>query len=208
MSRLILISLAACLLAAGGARADDPSPGAAPPDPRPAASRHAPLKSLPLAGPDAAGSSHGKLAATGGIASLVGSLALVLGLFLLVAWMLRRTAPKSSAALPREAVEVLGRAPLAARLYVHLVRCGNKMLLVSVTPGGAETLTEITDPVEVDRLAGLCEQNRTGSASSAFRQVFEQLGSQRAERTRTADRAPVAAGVLAGRRSAAGEHDA
>ena len=51
-----------------------------------------------------------------------------------------------------------GRAPLAGRQHVHLLRCGSKLLLVSVTPGGAETLTEVTDPAEVDRLAGLCRQ--------------------------------------------------
>lgn len=206
MPRLNLLTLAVCLLAAGAARADEPSPGAAA-DARPVAARHATLKSLPLPGPDADGATHGKLAATTSIASMIGSLALVLGLFLLVAWMLKRTGPKGSAALPREAVEVLGRAPLAARQYVHLVRCGNKMLLLSVTPTGAETLTEITDPLEVDRLAGLCEQSRTGSASSAFRQVFEQLGAQRSERTRTADRAPVVSSLLGARRSAVGEHD-
>jgi hypothetical protein len=38
-----------------------------------------------------------------------------------------------------------------------------------------ETLTEITDPLEVDRLAGLCQQTRPDSATTMFRQVFEQL---------------------------------
>ena len=65
---------------------------------------------------------------------------------------------KSATLLPTEVVEVLGRAPLAGRQQMHLLRCGNKLLLVSVTPTGAETLTEVTDPVEVDRLSGLCRQ--------------------------------------------------
>jgi hypothetical protein len=45
----------------------------------------------------------------------LGSLAVVLGLFLVVVWFLRRTGPKSMTALPGEVFEVLGRSPLAAR---------------------------------------------------------------------------------------------
>ena len=126
-----------------------------------------------------AGESSGRL---GGIASLVtvgGSLALVLGLFMIMAWIMRRTVPGAVQALPGEVVEVLGRAPLAGRQQVHLIRCGSKLILVSVTPEGAETLTEITDAEEVDRLAGLCRETHPGSASSAFRHVFGQLAGQR-----------------------------
>lgn len=103
------------------------------------------------------------------------ALALVLGVFFVVAWIMRRAAPKTVLPLPHEVVETLGRAPLAGRQCVHLVRCGRKLLLVSVTPERATTLTEITDPLEVDRLTGLCDRSRGGSAAAAFRQVFEQF---------------------------------
>ena len=109
------------------------------------------------------------------VATTAGSLAVVLGLFFAVVWMMRRASPKGSALLPGEVVEVLGRAPLAGRQQMHLLRCGNKLLLVSVTPAGAETLTEVTDPLEVDRLAGLCRQTHPQSATAAFRQVFQQF---------------------------------
>jgi len=111
-----------------------------------------------------------------------GALAFVLGLFLVVVWGLRRAAPKATLPLPSDVVEVLGRAPLAHRQHVHLVRCGNKLLLVSVRPEGAETLTEITDPVEVDRLAGLCRQSRPGSPTAAFRQIFDQFSHSNRQR--------------------------
>jgi hypothetical protein len=52
-------------------------------------------------------------------------------------------------------------------------------LLVSVTPAGAETLTEITDPAEVDRLAGLCRGAHPSSATAAFRHVLEQFAPRR-----------------------------
>jgi flagellar biogenesis protein FliO len=103
------------------------------------------------------------------------SLAIVLGLFLTAAWLLRKTGAVQVTLLPKEVLEVLGRAPLAARQQVHLLRCGKKLLLVSVTAAGVETLTEITDPPEVDRLAGLCQQARPDSASKVFRQVFQQF---------------------------------
>ncbi len=109
--------------------------------------------------------------------TVAGSLALVLGVFFLVAWGIRRASPAGGTALPDQVFQVLGRAPMANRQQVHLLRCGNKLILVSVTTAGTETLTEITDPVEVDRLAGLCRQAHPNSATAAFRQVFGQLAS-------------------------------
>lgn len=111
----------------------------------------------------------------GSLVTVMAGLALVLGLFLFVAWLMRKAAPTGSAVLPKEVFEILGRAPLASRHQVHLVRCGRKLLLLSVSQGGIETLSEIEDPVEVDRLAGLCLQAQPGSASMVFRQVFQQF---------------------------------
>ena len=104
-----------------------------------------------------------------------GSLAVVLGIFLLAAYAMRRLAPRAMSNLPPDVFAVLGRAPLAGRQQVHLLRCGKKLLLVSVTTTGAETLTEVTDPPEVDRLLGLCEQAKPNSATATFRTVFGQL---------------------------------
>lgn len=118
------------------------------------------------------------LAKPGSLTSLMtvgASLAVVLGLFLIVAWLLRKASPGGSASLPKEVFEILGRAPLASRQQVHLVRCGRKLLLLSVTQAGIDTLSEIDDPAEVDRLAGLCAQAQPGSATAAFRQVFQQF---------------------------------
>jgi flagellar biogenesis protein FliO len=122
------------------------------------------------------------VARAGSLTSLVtvaSSLGVVLGLFLVVAWAMRRTVPGGSVVLPTEVVEVLGRAALAGKAQVHLVRCGSKLLLVSLSPTGVETLTEITDPDEVTRLAGLCRQAQPGSTTAAFRQVLQQFAGQR-----------------------------
>jgi len=116
--------------------------------------------------------------------TVVASLATVLGLFLLSAWGLRRLAPAGMTALPGEVFEVLGRAPLGSRQQVHLLRCGKKLLLVSISATGTQTLTEVTDPPEVDRLSGFCEQARPNSATATFRQVLGQLGGGQAAELR------------------------
>ena len=104
--------------------------------------------------------------------TVAGSLALVLGLFFLVLWALRRASPNASAALPAEVFEVLGHAPLAIRQQAIMLRFGKKLLLVSAGVADTKTLTEITDPAEVERLASLCRQVRSGGAAAALRQVF------------------------------------
>jgi hypothetical protein len=64
---------------------------------------------------------------------------------------------------------------LAARQQAHLVRLGAKLVLLSISPAGVETLSEVTDPDEVNRLAGLCQRARPDSATAAFRRVFQRF---------------------------------
>jgi hypothetical protein len=56
-----------------------------------------------------------------------------------------------------------------------LIRVGNKLVLISMTLNGAQSLAEVTDPSEVDRLVGLCQQSSPHSTTKAFEQVFQQL---------------------------------
>jgi flagellar biogenesis protein FliO len=115
----------------------------------------------------------------GALVSVGFSLTVVVGLFLGVAWLMRRNLPTSVRRLPSEVVETLGRTPLAGRQQMHVLRFGNKLLLVCVSPSGVDTLAEITDPAEIDRVAGLCAQNESTSATKAFRQIFGQLGREK-----------------------------
>ena len=105
----------------------------------------------------------------------VAAMLLVFGLFLLSIWLVKRAAAKPASALPEEVVSVLGRKQLARREFAQLLRVGNKLVLVSVTSEGMKPVTEITDPVEVDRLLGICTQSSPDSGSAAFRQVFDRL---------------------------------
>lgn len=114
----------------------------------------------------------------GAIGTVAGSLGIVLGLFLVLVWCSRRFAPAGTAQLPKEVVELLGRTSLGGRQQVQLVRIGNKLLLVAMTTAGIETLTEVTDPLEVERLAALCRRGEPASATASFRQVIGQLTSE------------------------------
>jgi flagellar biogenesis protein FliO len=116
----------------------------------------------------------------GSLQTILSALAIVIGIFLLFAWLLRRNGQKTGAALPAEVVSVLGRVLLAPRHVTELLRVGNKLVLVSITPAGAEPITEVSDPVEVDRLVGLCQQYSPHSTTKAFEQVFRQLSREAA----------------------------
>lgn len=105
---------------------------------------------------------------TKSLTSVFGSLGIVLGLFFLFVWFSKRNSSTSSAALPKEAVEVLGRIPSGSRQHMELVRLGNKLVLVSVTPSATTTLAEVTEPDEVERLTALCRDGRGGRVSSAM----------------------------------------
>ena len=140
---------------------------------------------------------QGKSSPLSAMITVGGSLAIVLGLFFIVAWAMRKTAPRGSLVLPKEVFEILGRAPLGARQQVQLLRCGNKLLLVSITPNGTETLTEVTDPLDVDRIAGICQQAHPKSATTAFRQVFQQLAPASGEPSELDDLEPAGHAVQA-----------
>lgn len=116
-----------------------------------------------------------KSSSLGSTLSMLGSLAIVLGLFLGAAWLLRRTAPSAGPTLPRDVVEVLGRTPLAPRQQLYLLRFGRRLLLVSHQLGQTTTLGHIDDPTEVDHLLGLCEQASPKSLSQSFQSVLQHV---------------------------------
>lgn len=115
---------------------------------------------------------------SGTIINIVSSLAIVLGLFFLVVWFLRRGTGTAGGALPSDVLQVLGRSQLSPKQQLQLIRVGEKLVLVAVSAAGVQTLTEVTSADEVERLAAACEGTRSGSASDSFRQVLAQLGNQ------------------------------
>lgn len=115
------------------------------------------------------------LARADSLTTAAAGLAIVVGLFFVCAWLMRRSGPKPTTPLPREAVAVLGRTPLAGNHFAHLVQLGNKLVLVSIGPDGVRPLAEVTEPLEVHRLLGLCVRNQKQSSTADFQNVLEQL---------------------------------
>jgi flagellar biogenesis protein FliO len=133
---------------------------------------------------DAPPSSGTKPRAAAPAASLWGTVTalgvIAVGLFLAVRW-LKQHGPPSLRGLPNEAVEPLGQRILSRGVAVHLVRCGSRMLLLGVGPDGIRTLSEITDPVEIDLLSGACRRrDEMTSGLGGFAQVWQRTTSRAA----------------------------
>lgn len=105
-------------------------------------------------------------------------LVLVVGLFLLCMSLMRRGGPSPTAPLPRDAVAVLGRVPLTPKQFAHLLQVGNKLVLVSITGERTDTITEVTEPAEVDRLLTLCMKGSKGSSSAEFQRMLSQMAKE------------------------------
>lgn len=84
------------------------------------------------------------------------SLLVVVGLIVATARWLKSHGPAAIKGLPSDVLHVLGRQVIDQRTSILLVRCGSRLLLLSSSPNGLQALTEITDPVEIDCLTGLC----------------------------------------------------
>ena len=114
-------------------------------------------------------------AADGGWLTTLGGLTAVLALVFLTAKFLKRKVPAAQQSLPAEVVQVLGRKALDYRHQIHLVRFGSRMLVLGTSHEGIRTLSEITDPVEIDVLAGLCKTSEKASIAGSFRRLFQGL---------------------------------
>jgi flagellar biogenesis protein FliO len=112
-------------------------------------------------GPSTPSSSASK-SATSGAVTAVGALVVVIGLILVLARLFRRHAPLFSQSLPTEALEVLGRRYLDQRQSILLLRVGSRILVVGSSPAGLQGIGELSDPVEVDLVAGMCRPTRNG----------------------------------------------
>ncbi|QDU55305.1 FliO/MopB family protein [Aeoliella mucimassa] len=111
----------------------------------------------------------------------VTALAFVIGLFMLLAWFVKRGMPQGSQILPAEAVRMLGRIPLGGKQFGHLLHLGNKLVLVSVSQGGVEKLAEIDDPQEVVRMLAVCSKSAGKGSQKEFEEIFGQFAKEKTE---------------------------
>jgi flagellar biogenesis protein FliO len=101
------------------------------------------------------------------------ALAFVLVLLFITAWCLKRATPRSLQPLPIETVQVLGNAPLHGKQHLRLIRLGQRLLLLAVSETTTQTLTEVTDPNEVQQLLELCQIRSPQSVSQAFETLLQ-----------------------------------
>jgi flagellar biogenesis protein FliO len=155
-------------------------------DTEPAAFPALPLpkqKNKPAAGKTSRVASPYQALVTVGLATVA-----VVGLFLGLAYLARRGLPSRGGLLSSDVVTVLGRAPLAGKQLMFLIRIGNRLLLVSSGPDGVSTLTEITDPEQVLHLSALVERTKPTGATVGFRDILRDAGKEKPREARTAKR--------------------
>ena len=80
--------------------------------------------------------------------SLVG----VAGMLLRITKVLQRRAAPGKGRLPTAVLEVLGKASLDYKHTLFLVRWGSRLLLVTVSANGLQTLAELRDPDEINQM--------------------------------------------------------
>ena len=95
----------------------------------------------------------------GPIVTTVSSLLVVLAIFGGLVWISRRygSTRTPSGALPEDVLRNLGSAAIDAKTRVTFLKVGQRILVIGQTQtGDPQTLSEITDPDEVGRLANRC----------------------------------------------------
>jgi flagellar biogenesis protein FliO len=90
------------------------------------------------------------------IKRIIGGLAVVIGGYLGLVWLLKIINPAGSGAIPREALEVVGSAPLNSKQNLQLIRLGSKLMLMIHGPDGTQPIGEVSDPAEVEHLLAIC----------------------------------------------------
>lgn len=121
------------------------------------------------------GGTAGRTSGPSGWWTTAAGLMVVLGLIMGCMRLFKKHLPGATRFLPTQAVQVLGKRPLDYKQNIYLLRCGSKILVVGASPQGMTTLGEITEPVEVDYLAGLCQAQDQQSVGETFSQIFRQF---------------------------------
>jgi flagellar biogenesis protein FliO len=102
------------------------------------------------------------------------ALSFVVLLILVAAKLWSKHGPAIRTGLPPEALQVLGKRQLNQRQTVYLARLGSRILVLGSSANGLQTLCEITDPIEVDFLAGVCRGNDNHTTmAQTFRTLFK-----------------------------------
>ena len=111
------------------------------------------------------------------------ALAIVVGLVFLTRFMIRRFGGSAAQGGRGEPIEVLTRMPVGVRQQLLLVRLGSKLVLVGQSPGGLRSISEITDPEEIEQLLHEVRSTRGG----AFGSLLQRKARESAARAQDAE---------------------
>lgn len=102
-----------------------------------------------------------------------GALLVLIAIILVAARIWKQHLPKVGGMLSGDVIQMLGRRPIDQKRQLQMIRIGSRILVVGTWAEGMVTLAEITDPSEVDCLAGLCrESGGDASGTSPFANLF------------------------------------
>ncbi len=136
-----------------------------------------PLKRPGASGEAADGEGSRKIGSTGSqVGFTVLALSGVLTLIFLLSRLLRKHLPMTSPNLSSDVLELLGRRMIDQRHAIHYLRVGERILIVGASLDGLRTLAEITDPVEVDRISGICRSRTDVGVAHSFRMLLNRQG--------------------------------
>lgn len=109
------------------------------------------------------------------------SLGLVVGGYLAVVLLFRTIASGKGGRLPSSVFELVGSTRLNARQSLQLVRVGSRLLMLIVSPEGAQAVGEISHPGEVETLVSMCDRRarRRPVAASDGTTAFVPAGATR-----------------------------
>lgn len=108
-----------------------------------------------------------EMSLTGALVKMVGGLAAVLALMMLLYWLLRRFLPGQGTPLKSARMRLLGRLGLGQRAQVALVRVGERVLVLGVTPNSVTLLDKLEEAETADQTGGAGEK-----AAGRFAQVL------------------------------------
>lgn len=92
----------------------------------------------------------------GTLLSVFSSLSVVVGLFLGLAWVLRRSGVGGNQSLPNEVLQVLGRTNVGPKHQMLLIQFGPKLVLASLHQGEMRVLSEVSEPAQVQSMLSEC----------------------------------------------------
>jgi len=107
------------------------------------------------------------------------SLVVVLGLFAGLVWITRKFGGRgmNNRTLPSDVVQSLGSTSIDARTRLTLVRCGQRILVLSQTASGVQPVAEITDHDEVTALTATC----IGNSKAEFAATLHSIEREKAQ---------------------------